>query len=448
MILLLISFIAGCLTVLAPCILPLLPIIVGGSFEPNEISKKKSIVVILSLGVSVLVFTFLLKVSTLFINVPESFWKWLSGGIIIAIGLITIFPKLWSGKLLSQLNINSNILLGKGNKKKSIWGDIIVGASLGPVFSTCSPTYFIILATILPVSLLLGYVYMIAYVTGLCISLFVVTYFSSKVASKLGLLSDENGYFKKILGVLFILVGIFIITGQDKKIEAYILNKGYFDVTTVENYLNSINKPDEVIKVETPPAPQIKETQVVEPETPAKSNVVSEPIKPMENKVNKVVNTIVNNSELQLAPDISTPDGFINTEGKPITLSELRGKKVVLVSFWTYSCINCKRTLPYLNEWYSKYKDQGFEIVSIHTPEFSFEKVQKNVEDAVKVQDIKYPVVLDNDFSTWQAYGNQYWPRKYLVNKDGYIIYDHAGEGAYEETESKIKEALKELKQN
>jgi thiol-disulfide isomerase/thioredoxin len=147
-----------------------------------------------------------------------------------------------------------------------------------------------------------------------------------------------------------------------------------------------------------------------------------------------------------LAPDISTPDGFINTDGKPITLAELRGKKVVLVSFWTFSCINCKRTLPYLNEWYSKYKDQGLEIVSIHTPEFAFEKVLKNVEDAVKVQGIQYPVVLDNDFSTWQAYGNQYWPRKYLLNKDGYIIYDHIGEGAYEETENRIKQALEELR--
>jgi len=144
---------------------------------------------------------------------------------------------------------------------------------------------------------------------------------------------------------------------------------------------------------------------------------------------------------------ISSPDGFVNTEGKPITLEELKGKKVVLLDIWTYSCINCQRTLPYINEWYEDYKDQGLEIIGLHTPEFAFEKVQKNVEDAVKKFDIQYPVVLDNDFSTWRAYGNQYWPRKYLIDIDGFVIYDHIGEGGYEETRKAIEYALKERNQ-
>ncbi len=147
--------------------------------------------------------------------------------------------------------------------------------------------------------------------------------------------------------------------------------------------------------------------------------------------------------QLTLAPDISTPDGFVNTLGKPISLASLKGK-VVLLDIWTYSCINCQRTIPYLNEWYKKYKDAGLEIVGLHTPEFSFEKIQKNVEMAVKERGIMYPVVLDNDFSTWNAYGNQYWPRKYLIDMDGYIIYDHIGEGGYEDTEKAIQYALKE----
>ncbi|MEK7538959.1 MAG: redoxin domain-containing protein [Patescibacteria group bacterium] len=150
---------------------------------------------------------------------------------------------------------------------------------------------------------------------------------------------------------------------------------------------------------------------------------------------------------LIVAPDISSPDGFINTEGKSISLTELKGKKVVLLDIWTYSCINCQRTIPRLNELYEKYKDQGLEIVGLHTPEFSFEKVQKNVEDAVKRFDIKYPVVLDNDFSTWNAYGNRYWPRKYLIDIDGYIVYDHIGEGAYDDTERAVQKALLERSQ-
>lgn len=146
----------------------------------------------------------------------------------------------------------------------------------------------------------------------------------------------------------------------------------------------------------------------------------------------------------ELAKEITTPDGFINTEGKPVTIDSFIGKKVILVDFWTYSCINCQRTTQYLNAWYEKYKDKGFVIIGIHTPEFEFEKNYDNVKLAVEKFGIKFPVVLDNDYSTWTAYKNRYWPRKYLIDIDGYIIYDHIGEGAYEETEKKIQEALAE----
>ena len=142
------------------------------------------------------------------------------------------------------------------------------------------------------------------------------------------------------------------------------------------------------------------------------------------------------------APDISTPDGFINTD--KVSVSDLAGKKVVLVDFWTYSCINCQRTLPYLNAWYDKYKDQGLEIIGVHTPEFEFEKKYDNVKKAVERFNIKYPVVLDNDFSTWDAYANRYWPRKYLVDINGKIVYDHIGEGGYDETEKEIQTLLAE----
>jgi thiol-disulfide isomerase/thioredoxin len=148
--------------------------------------------------------------------------------------------------------------------------------------------------------------------------------------------------------------------------------------------------------------------------------------------------------QYELAKEITTPDGFINTEGKSITVNELVGKKVILVDFWTYSCINCQRTTPYLNAWYEKYKDKGLVIIGVHTPEFEFEKNYDNVKTAVEKFGIRFPVVLDNDYSTWTAYKNQYWPRKYLIDIDGFVVYDHIGEGGYEETEKKIQEALTE----
>lgn len=142
------------------------------------------------------------------------------------------------------------------------------------------------------------------------------------------------------------------------------------------------------------------------------------------------------------AKEITSPDGFVNTER--ITIGEHVGDKVVLIDFWTYSCINCQRTFPYLNDWYDKYADQGLEIIGIHTPEFDFEKKLENVKQAVEKYNITFPVVLDNDYSTWRAYKNNYWPRKYLIDIDGYIVYDHIGEGGYEETEQEIVTALNE----
>lgn len=146
-----------------------------------------------------------------------------------------------------------------------------------------------------------------------------------------------------------------------------------------------------------------------------------------------------------VAPEFAGIEHWINSE--PLTMQSLRGK-VVLVDFWTYTCINCLRTLPHLVEWDAKYRDKGLVIVGVHTPEFNIEKVYENVVMATKKYGITYPVAQDNEFATWTAYQNRYWPHKYLIDKDGVIRYDHIGEGAYDKTEEKIKELLKELGQD
>lgn len=141
------------------------------------------------------------------------------------------------------------------------------------------------------------------------------------------------------------------------------------------------------------------------------------------------------------APDFAGIDRWINSE--PLKIEQLRGK-VVLVDFWTYTCINCIRTLPYLKDWDKKYRDKGLVIVGFHTPEFEFEKKYENVLKAVNDYQLKYPVAQDNNYVTWNMYQNRYWPHKYLIDIDGYIRYDHIGEGAYEETESMIQALLQE----
>jgi thiol-disulfide isomerase/thioredoxin len=140
------------------------------------------------------------------------------------------------------------------------------------------------------------------------------------------------------------------------------------------------------------------------------------------------------------AIELAGPTGFINTP--PFKLSDIVGKKVILVDFWTYSCINCIRTLPYLTTWYKKYHDAGLEIVGVHTPEFEFEKDINNVTAATKKYGITYPVVLDSNMATWNAYGNLYWPHEYLIDIGGFTVHDQIGEGGYADTEALIQKLL------
>ena len=141
------------------------------------------------------------------------------------------------------------------------------------------------------------------------------------------------------------------------------------------------------------------------------------------------------------APEITGIRAWIN--GGPLTIEELRGK-VVLIDFWTYTCVNCIRTFPYLKQWHAKYADNGLVIIGIHSPEFEFEKDYSNVLQATRTNGITWPVAQDNDFETWSNFSNRVWPAKYLIDKDGVIRYAHLGEGAYEETEKQIRNLLED----
>ena len=144
----------------------------------------------------------------------------------------------------------------------------------------------------------------------------------------------------------------------------------------------------------------------------------------------------------QRAREITGSTGLINTDGASI--KDAIGKKVVLVEFWTYSCFNCQNAQPHINALYDKYKNDGLQVIGVHTPEFGFEKNISNVQEAVRRANIKYPVVLDNNYAIWNAYGQRYWPAWYLIDADGFIRYKHFGEGAYGATDQKIQELLAE----
>lgn len=233
------SFLAGVLTVLAPCILPLLPVIIGTGAGAR--SKWTPYIVIGSLGLSILVFTYLLKASTLLITIPPHFWGYFSGTILIIIGLLFAFPVIWEKMPFhGKLSVGSNALVGAGYTKKSLTGDIIIGAALGPVFSSCSPTYFLILASVLPANFLLGTVYLLAYISGLIAILLLISLLGQKFVSRVTWAADTHGWFKRGLGFLFLLVGLAIFTGLDKKFEAFVLDSGLNTVQFENTLLESV----------------------------------------------------------------------------------------------------------------------------------------------------------------------------------------------------------------
>lgn len=398
MLLLLGAFFAGMITVLAPCVLPILPIIIGGSISGNVQDKKRPFIIATSLAVSLILFTILLKVTTLFINVPPEVFVYISGGIIVGLGFLLLFPELYEAVILKlNLQVKSQQLLGSGNHKGPILGAIITGAALGPVFSSCSPVYAYILATVLPVNFFLAMVAMISYVLGLSLMLLLVGFIGQKFIRKIRFASNPRGWFNRTIAIIFIIVGVLIISGYDKKLQTYVSEHTPFNFDALSAKIIPSSGPE------------------------TNGDVLN--VKPYD------------------APEFVGLKDWINSE--PKKLSDYKGK-VVLIDFWTYSCINCIRTQPYLKDWYKTYKDSGLEIIGVHAPEFSFERNPDNVRKAVEKAGLKYPIALDNDFSSWNAYGNQYWPASYLIDKDGKVRRYHGGEGEYKEMEQAIRTLLVE----
>jgi cytochrome c biogenesis protein CcdA len=316
MILFFLSLLAGVLTVLAPCTISLLPVIVGGSLSGKR-SFARALVITASLGVSVILFTLLLKASTALVTIPQSFWQGLSGLVIIALGIVTIFPALYESlPVVNTLNRGSNRLLAVGYQKQNWTGDVLMGAALGPVFSSCSPTYFLILATVVPRSFSLGFVYLLAYAVGLCGALLVVTVAGQKLLEAFGVASDPSGWFKRAVGVLFILVGVAIFFGYDKKLELALASSA-FDVTTIEQAL--LQRRD--ASGATPaPAPASATSSAAAP---------LQKVAPEKTPKDDATRIAAKRTRYQRAPEIANPSGFVNTGGAPITLGQFKGKKVV-----------------------------------------------------------------------------------------------------------------------
>ncbi len=240
------AFVAGVLTTLAPCVLPLLPVIVGGSVVPPTTDattagstgggavavssrvrapSRRALLIVTSLGLSVVVFTLLLKASTSLLGVPPQVWQYVSGGILVALGLAGLFPAQWD-RLSARLRLQSRSTerLVRADSRDGDLGAVLTGAALGPVFSSCSPLYAYVVVTVLPASFGTGLVLLLAYVVGLCATLLAIALLGQRLVRRLGWAADPHGWFRRGLGVVFLLVGIGVMLGWDRALQTWVLD--------------------------------------------------------------------------------------------------------------------------------------------------------------------------------------------------------------------------------
>ncbi len=243
--LLVVSFLAGVLTAAAPCVLPLLPVIVGGSAlsgagDEDRRSIRHPLTIVLSLAVSIIVFSLLLKATTALLGIPDQVWSIFAGGIVVLFGITLLWPSTWDRLVTATgLSAGADRLMERSRDETGTRKDILLGAALGPVFNSCSPTYALIIAVTFPASFAEGFLYLVAYAAGLSMILLLISLFGRAVVDRLGWLSNPDGNFRKVIGVIFILVGFGVIFGLDKDLQAWILERGWYDpIKNVEDSLN------------------------------------------------------------------------------------------------------------------------------------------------------------------------------------------------------------------
>lgn len=422
LLLLIFAFIAGVVTILSPCILPILPIVLSGSITGG---KRRPIGIITGFIVSFTFFTLFLTSIVKATGLPADVLRNASVFIILVFGLSLIIPQFQilferflsrvSGLLTSKISQNQ-----KNPSEQGFLSGILVGVSLGLVWTPCVGP---ILASIISLAFtgsITGTAFLITltYSAGTAIPMLAITYGGRNLLTKNPWLIKNTANMQKAFGVIMIATAFLILFNLDRKFQTYILKK-------FPNYGVGLTKFEDIEAVR-------RELSKI-----GQKKVDRE-------KIGKPMLDILEEN-LGNAPELIPGGNWFNLpEGKKeLTLKELRGK-VVLVDFWTYTCINCIRTLPYLKTWHEKYKDKGLVIIGVHTPEFEFEKNPKNVAKAIKDFGLTYPIVQDNDYATWNAYANRYWPAKYFIDKNGKIRSTHFGEGAYDESEEIIRKLLQE----
>ncbi len=392
-----VAFVAGVVTALSPCVLPVLPVLLAGGTAGSE---RRPFAIVAGLVASFTVFTLSAAALLSALGLPDDLLRNVAIAVVFVVGLALLWPRL--GDLLGRPFLR----LGR-RAPGDVGGGFLLGASLGLVFTPCAGPVIGAVATLAATRSFSADAIAItlAYALGAGLVLLGIA-FAGRRGLALPSVRRHGPRIRQALGGLVVVTAALMAWGVDAQLR-----------TNVPEYTRALQK------LETSEAASERIERVIGPGT---ATAVS-----AENELD----------DFGPAPEFAGIESWLNTE--PLTLEGLRGKVVVL-DFWTYSCINCLRTLPYLRRWDEAYRDKGLVLVGVHSPEFAFERVRANVEDAVERLGIRYPVALDNEFDTWTAWGNRYWPAKYFVDRQGHVRYAHFGEGDYEESEAVIRTLLAE----
>lgn len=410
-ILILFSFLAGVVTVLSPCILPVLPIILSSSLSGGH---RRPLGVITGFIFSFTFFTLFLSILVSALGISADKLRLLSVVTIFLFGISLLIPasQVFFEALFSRLSR----YLPQQTGREGFFGGLLVGISIGLLWTPCVGPILAAVISLALTGVVNGTAFFItlAYSVGTAIPMFIIVSTGRKIFTQVPWLLSKSALIQKTFGVVMIVTALLIFFNIDRTFQNYILDK-------FPNYGVGLTKLEDNKAVK-------KALDKINGQKPSVD--MGRPTYEMLENQGKA-------KELR-------PGGvwFNLPAGKDsYNLQELRGK-VVLIDFWTYTCINCIRTLPYLKTWHEKYSSEGLVIIGVHSPEFEFEKSAKNVKKAISDFGLEYPVVQDNDFATWRAYDNHYWPAKYLIDKNGNIRYHHFGEGAYDATERAIQSLL------
>jgi len=414
----LLSILAGLLTVLSPCILPVLPPLLSASVATPLRHRPFWIVLGLAGGFTLFGTTFALFGSLL--GLSDALLRHVALGILFFFSLSLIWPRLWEGignriSFLAQRYAGINRLGAEPDRLNAL----LIGGSLGLIWAPCAGPILGIIITLATVqrSFAQTLFLMGGYSLGAAVPMLLIGYGGQTVSHRLQHFRVWGPISHKLLGSLTLATVIGLYFNLDTWLLSHLPGR-LFITNQIERQLVD-KKGSASIPREDPDASDSNSGIAL-----ASTEAMPLPV-------------------LGTIPEFSHITAWINSPA--LSSSDLKGK-VVLIDFWTYSCINCIRTLPYVTQWYQKYKDQGLVVVGVHTPEFSFEKEEANVKQAVLRHGIHYPVALDNDYGTWNAYNNRYWPAHYLIDAQGRIREEHFGEGNYKETERAIQTLLSEAK--